>query len=76
MTAVTAFSKLTEVCGYTANSSEQVVIISQDDATRSFVITVKGYGIGSDAQKRTYFGGSLIEAIEAAWKGECGEEEK
>jgi hypothetical protein len=67
------FQKLKEICGHVQNSSEQVVIISQDDATRSFHITVKGYGIGSDASKRTYFGSCLEEAIDKAYAGETSD---
>jgi hypothetical protein len=64
------FQKLDTICGPVQDSSEQIVTISQDDATRNYVVSVKGYGIGSDKTKRVYYGSSLMETIEAAYNGE------
>lgn len=58
---VVAFDMLRECMGYVQNSSEQTVIISQDDATKTFHIA---------CGKNTYWGDSLIEAIEKAYEQE------
>ena len=52
----TYFRKLVQICGYVANSSGQIVTISQDDATNTYHIEVKGYGMGAAARARKYFG--------------------
>lgn len=61
-----ACEAIRELMGFVQNSSETTVRLSQDDATRSFLVAV------GDSNPRTYFGDSLFEAVEAAKKGEQG----
>lgn len=62
---------LEEVCGHWQNSSDEPVTISQDDATRQYIITVGRRAIGSGVKnQRGYFAGSLRSALRLAIDGE------
>lgn len=58
------FRKLQRILGYVENSSEQIVQLSHDDATRTVHLKVKGYG--RETKERRYWGDSLAGAIRAA----------
>lgn len=51
-------TKLRKLCGYLANSSETTVTISQDDATKDFIVRVGN---------RLYHGPSMTQAFDAAF---------
>lgn len=62
-----AFRKLRQLMGHVENSSEQVVTLSQDDATRTYVLGLRGYAAHAEGQRsRNYYGDSLHAAIQAA----------
>lgn len=54
---VGAFNRLRAACGYVQNGSDEKVVISQDDATREWVISIGRSNV------RTYTGPSLLDAI-------------
>lgn len=58
--------KLRQILGYVENSSAQVVTLSIDDATCTYILTVRGYGVDAKAKERRYYGGSLSAVIDAA----------
>lgn len=70
-TKLTPINMLRVACGYLQNGSQETVTISQDDATCTFHITVgDAPRPGAADRRRGYWGRSLVEAIEAAYKGE------
>lgn len=48
-----AYENLDELCGYWQDGSDQVVTISQDDATRSYVVTVGKNSYSAQSLKLT-----------------------
>jgi len=56
-----AFDKLRECMGYVQNSSEQTVMLFQDDATRDYFVQCV---VGKKSE--TYFGDTLFAAIDKA----------
>lgn len=54
------YKQLRELCGHVQDGSAQTVKVSQDDATRTWHVTV------GDRNPRTYHGDSLPEAIHNA----------
>ncbi len=52
--------RLEEACGYVEDGSHTTVTISQDDATRSWVVKVG---------RRSFYGNSLREALKTAGEG-------
>lgn len=53
--------ELEELCGYVGDGSHTTMMISQDDATREWIVTVGG---------KTYFGRSMRQALRAAGRAQ------
>jgi hypothetical protein len=56
--------RLRVLCGYVENASDTVVKVSQDDATREWVVVV---GSETRGTARRYYGASMDEAFEKAF---------
>lgn len=71
--AAACWRKLREVCGYVENASDTRVTICQDDATKTWHVTV-GYD-SRTSKPRRYWESSFAAAINAAFIGEgCDQE--
>lgn len=57
------FTRLREMLGYVQNGSDTTIIISQDDATGSYIVRVGQY----ERTRRSYYADSLEEAFEKAF---------